>query len=146
MLEYDPKDPEKTRLFFTYGGFITWCNNSKNFCGDILRKYCTRVTADIHNGDGGQYIAKIFDREIAASGKAMDFGNDFVVVSMDKGEITEGLAYKVETFFKAIHGKKGFCIDFDDVWTLLDWKQRKDAVSVLVGNFSENVDFVLGKF
>ncbi len=68
MLEYDPKDPEKTRLYFSYGGFIAWCVASRNAYADLLRKYCTRVTADIHNGDGGQYIAKIFDRELAARG------------------------------------------------------------------------------
>jgi hypothetical protein len=132
-LDYDPKDPEKTRLFFTYNGFIAWCTASKNHYADLLRKYCTRVTADIHNGDGGQYIAKIVDRELAATGEAMD-----------KGEIAEGLAYKVETFFKAIHGKSGFCIDFDDVWTLLDWQFRHKAKDCLVAHFEDGVDYIAG--
>ena len=144
MLNYDPKDPEKTRLFFTYNGFIAWCTASKNHYADLLRKYCTRVAADIHNGDGGQYIAKIFDRELAATGEAMDVGKDVVVVSSDKGEIAEGLAYKVETFFKAIHGKSGFCIDFDDVWTLLEWRDRQKAQDCLVAHFEEAVDYVAG--
>ncbi len=68
MLEYDPKDPEKTRLFFTYNGFIAWCTASKNHYADLLRKYCTRITSDIHRGDGGQYITKIVERELAARG------------------------------------------------------------------------------
>ncbi len=96
--------------------------------------------SDIHRGDGGQYIAKIVDRELAATGEAMD------VVSMDKGEIAEGLAYKVETFFKAIHGKSGFCIDFDDVWTLLEWQDRRRAKDRLIDTFIENVDYTIGKF
>jgi hypothetical protein len=29
------------------------------------------------------------------------------------------MAYKVVTFFKAIHGESGFCIDFDGVWSPL---------------------------
>jgi hypothetical protein len=68
VLDYDPKDPEKTRLFFTYNGFIAWCTASKNHYADLLRKYCTRITSDIHRGDGGQYIAKIVERELAARG------------------------------------------------------------------------------
>jgi hypothetical protein len=147
VLEYDPKDPEKTRLFLTYTGFIVWCAASKNAYAPLLRRYCTRFTADIHNGDGGQYITKIVERELAATGQAMDVGDDVnSVILADKGEITEGLAYKVETFFKAIHGKSGFCIDFDNVWTLLDYGNRRNPVDRLVADFVENVDYVAGKF
>jgi hypothetical protein len=62
-VDYDPKDKQKTRLFFTFNGFTLWCNNSNNRYSHLLRKYCTRVTADIHRGDGGQYIRKIAERE-----------------------------------------------------------------------------------
>jgi hypothetical protein len=63
VLPYDPKDKEKPRLYFTFNGFTQWCNNSDNRYSHLLRKYCTRVTADIHRGDGGQYIRKIAERE-----------------------------------------------------------------------------------
>jgi hypothetical protein len=63
VLPYDPKDKEKPRLYFTFNGFTQWCNNSNNRYSHFLRKYCTRVTADIHRGDGGQYIRKIAERE-----------------------------------------------------------------------------------
>ncbi len=66
MLPYDAKDKEKPRLFFTFNGFTQWCNNSNNRYSHLLRKYCTRVTADIHRGDGGQYIRKIAEREEVA--------------------------------------------------------------------------------
>jgi hypothetical protein len=66
VLPYDPKDKEKPRLYFTFNGFTQWCNNSNNRYSHLLRKYCTRVTADIHRGDGGQYIRKIAEREETA--------------------------------------------------------------------------------
>jgi hypothetical protein len=103
VLEYDPKHPEKTRLFFTFNGFIAWCTASKNHYADLLRKYCTRVTANIHNGDGGQYITKIVERELAARGINPNFQPTLpATAALEK---MEALSAKWESQFGAMQAQ-----------------------------------------
>ena len=173
-MEYDPKDPEKTRLFFTYGGFIAWCTASRNAYADLLRKYCTRVTADIHNGDDEddnedqnevreelemempvakrqrtmavteETIATVMDPLVDDA--VTDVGDDVNGGSLvEKGQIGGVLGHRVDTLFKAIHGKTGFCVDIDDVWPLLDWKVRRSPIDRLVANFEEGTDYITSK-
>jgi hypothetical protein len=48
---------------------------------------------------------------------------------------------RIAELFKAIHNKPGFIVDFDDVWPILNWSRKDNAVRKLedgsmVGLFS----------
>jgi hypothetical protein len=43
---------------------------------------------------------------------------------------------RIAELFKAIHNKPGFVVDFDDVWPVLHWSRKDNAVAKLTNETS----------
>ena len=56
---------------------------------------------------------------------------------------------RIAELFKSIHNKPGFIVDFDDVWPVLHWSRKDNAIAALLderNEFRENEDYIRCKF
>jgi hypothetical protein len=131
VLPFDAKGKTKTRLFFNYHGLVIWCAGSGNKVSHLLVKHCVRAMADIHRGDGGQYIQKIAEREETSFPPQIT--EAFIAAMMDK--LAEE-AHKVQAanpecqFPIGVSAKTAMALGWTDEFYNIIYKIRQNSTLV----------------